>query len=177
MGADRAYRLTDGYLLDWHLFQRLRTRGEARGTAGVTDLHAALELVRGVPLDGVDRPYAAGTRDPYTWLIESSIYPGHMVSAVVDVAHELAAIYLDAGESAQARWAVQQAWLADPDRVDDEPWRDIMHAAHLDGHHSHLYVATHRPTEPPRHRRRVKPVAVTTFAGPKRRLVIGDRQR
>lgn len=138
MGADRIYRLGEGYLLDWHLFRRLRARGEAHGPAGVKDLHAALELVRGVPLDGADRAYAVGARNPYTWLPESEVYPGHLVSAIVDTAHELAEMYLDAGDTTNARWAVQQAWLADPYRGDDELWRDVMQAEYLDGHSAQL---------------------------------------
>lgn len=138
MGADRAYRLEDGYLLDWHLFRRLRARGESHGPAGVRDLRAALELIRGVPLDGADRAYAAGSRNPYPWLPESDIYPGHLVSGIVDTAHELADLYLRAGDTAAARWAVQQAWRADPYRGDDILWRDIMLAEHADGHRSQL---------------------------------------
>lgn len=138
MGADRTYRLEDGFLLDWHLFRRLRSRGEAHGPAGIRDLRAALELVRGVPLDGADRAYAVGTRNPYTWLPESEVYPGHVVSAIVDTAHELAEMYLEAGDTANARWTVQRAWLADPYRGDDELWRDIMRAEHIDGHNAHL---------------------------------------
>ncbi|MEU8284133.1 LysM peptidoglycan-binding domain-containing protein [Micromonospora sp. NPDC048905] len=138
MGSDRLYRLAQGYLLDWHLFRRLRSRGESRGPAGVKDLRAALELVQGAPLDGADRAYAAGTRNPFTWLPESDIYPGHITSAVVDTAHELAELYLEAGDPAGARWAVQRAWLADPERGDDGPWHDIMRAAHAEGHTAEL---------------------------------------
>ncbi|MFF0659151.1 LysM peptidoglycan-binding domain-containing protein [Micromonospora tulbaghiae] len=138
MGSDRLYRIEPGYLLDWHLFRRLRSRGQSRGPAGVKDLRAALELVRGAPLDGADRAYASGTRNPFTWLPESDIYPGHITSAIVDTAHDLAQLYLEAGDTANARWAVQQAWLADPDRADDEPWRDIMRAAHAEGHAAEL---------------------------------------
>ena len=138
MGSDRLYRLNSGYLLDWHLFRRLRSRGESRGAAGVKDLRAALELVRGVPLDGAERAYAAGARNPFTWLPESDIYPGHITSAIVDTAHELAELYLEAGDPTGARWAVQQAWLADPERGDDAPWHDIMRAAHAEGHTAEL---------------------------------------
>ncbi|RQX02839.1 peptidoglycan-binding protein [Micromonospora arida] len=138
MGSDRLYRLAPGYLLDWHLFRRLRSRGESRGPAGVKDLRAALELVQGAPLDGADRAYATGTRNPFTWLPESDIYPGHITSAVVDTAHELAELYLEAGDPTGARWAVQQAWLADPERGDDGPWHDIIRAAHIEGHTAEL---------------------------------------
>jgi len=138
MGADRTYRLADGVLLDWHLFRRLRSRGEAHGPAGVKDLYAALDLVRGVPLDGADRAYAARARNPYTWLPESDIFPPHIVSAIVDTAHQLAQLCLDAGDTAGARSAVQRAWLADPYRGDDELWHDIMHAEYVDGHTAQL---------------------------------------
>lgn len=138
MGSDRVYKLEPGYLLDWHLFRRLRSRGEAHGPAGVKDLRAALELVRGVPLDGADRAYAAGARNPFTWLPESDIYPGHIVSAVVDTSHQLAELYLEVGDTTSTRWAVQRAWLADPYRGDDEPWHDLMRAAHMEGHASEL---------------------------------------
>jgi hypothetical protein len=138
MGAERLYRLCDGYLLDWHLFRRLRTRGESRGVAGTTDLRRALELVRGAPLDGADRPYQAGGRNPYTWLPSSSIQPHHFASAIVDTAHQLVNLYLDAGDTAAARWAVEQAWLADPDRLDDHPWIDLMRITATEGHTSEL---------------------------------------
>jgi hypothetical protein len=138
MGAERLYRLCDGYLLDWHLFRRLRTRGESRGVAGTTDLRRALELVRGAPLDGADRPYQAGGRNPYTWLPSSSIQPHHLASAIVDTAHQLVNLYLDAGDTAAARWAVERAWLADPDRLDDHPWIDLMRITATEGHTSEL---------------------------------------
>lgn len=138
MGADRSYRLRPGFLLDWHLFRRLRTRGEAHGSAGGKDLRTALELVRGVPLDGADRPYAAGARNPYTWLAESDINPEHITAALVDTAHQLAGLCLDADDTAGARWAVGQAWLADPNRGYDQPWRDLMACQHRDGHGAEL---------------------------------------
>src|SRR5690606_5928061 len=138
MGADRAYRLRDGYLVDWHLFRRLRARGEAHGSAGGKDLRAALELVRGVPLDGADRPYAAGGRNPYTWLAESDIHPEHITAAIVDTAHSLARLCLQADDTAGARWAAARAWLADPSRGYDQPWRDLMQSHHRDGRAAEL---------------------------------------
>ena len=141
MGPDRSYRLRDGYLLDWHLFRRLRARGEAHGPAGVKDLRAALELVRGEPLDGADRPYAAKARNPYMWLPMSDIHPDHIVAAVIDTAHQLAESYLDAGDTDGARWAVDQAWRADPGRGYDLPWRDLLRALHGAGHTAALRAA------------------------------------
>jgi DNA-binding SARP family transcriptional activator len=138
MGQDRAYRLRPGYLLDWHLFRRLRARGEAHGSAGAKDLRAALELVRGEPLDGADRPYSAAARNPYTWLPDSDIHPDHIVAALIDTAHQLAEMYLDTGDTGGARWAVEQAWLADPHRGYDQPWCDLMRAQHRDGHTAQL---------------------------------------
>jgi hypothetical protein len=138
MGDQRLYRLADGHLLDWHLFRRLRTRGEARGAAGATDLHRALELVHGPPLDGCDRPYQAGGRNPYTWLPASGIQPHHLAAAIVDTAHQLVALYLEAADTPAARWAVDQAWLADPERLDDHPWLDLMRITAAEGHTSEL---------------------------------------
>ena len=138
VGPDLAYRLADGYLLDWHLFRRLRARGEDRGAAGTGDLRAALQLVEGVPLAGADRPRTPGTRNPYPWLAESGIHPEHLVAAVVDTAHQLAEQCLAAGDPAGARWAVQQAWRADPDRSYDQPWQDLLRAEHADGRSGQL---------------------------------------
>jgi nucleoid-associated protein YgaU len=140
MGADRSYRLREGYLLDWHLFRRLRTRGELNGSGGANDLRAALELVRGVALEGADRPFAAGARSPYTWLAQSDIHPDHIASAVIDTAHHLALLNLEIGDAAGARWAVAQAWLADPGRGYDQPWRDLMLAQHLQGQFAELHT-------------------------------------
>ncbi len=133
MGSDRSYRLQSGYLLDWHLFRRLRTRAAAGGASGMADLRAALELVRGVPLDGADQPFGAGSRNPYTWLAQSDIHPDHITVAIVDTAHELARLYLEAGDTIGVRWAVVHAWLADPGQTYDQPWRDMMSAQSQEG--------------------------------------------
>jgi hypothetical protein len=103
---------------------------------GCLDLRGALELVRGVPFAGADRP--SGGRNPYAWLPESEINPPHLVAAVVDTAHHLAALCLDSGDTAGARWAVAKAWTADPYRGDDEPWHDLMRAEHTDGNTAEL---------------------------------------
>ncbi|MGI5213858.1 peptidoglycan-binding protein [Plantactinospora sp. CA-290183] len=137
-GADRLYRLTPGVLLDWQLFRRLRARGEARGVAGTVDLRRALELVRGEPLAGAELPYSSGYRNPYTWLPGSDVQPHNLASAVVDTAHQLVDLYLAAGDTSGARWAVDRAWLADPARLDDHPWVDAMRVARADGRSAEL---------------------------------------
>lgn len=43
-----------------------------------------------------------------------------------------------AGDTANARWAVQQAWLADPDRNYDQPWRTVIACHAADGHLAEL---------------------------------------
>jgi hypothetical protein len=137
-GPDLTYRLAPGYLLDWHLFRRLRTRGELRGDDGAGDLRAALHLVRGVPLDGADRPAGPGARNPYPWLGDSQIHPDLLMAAVVDTAHQLAELHIATGDTDAVRWAVRQGWLADPERTYDQPWRDLMRAEHTDGRHDQV---------------------------------------
>jgi hypothetical protein len=138
VGTDRAYRLSPGYQLDWHLFRRLRTRGETRGPDGAGHLRAALQLVEGEPLAGADTPYATGYRNPYAWLPNSDIQPYHLSSAIVDTAHQLVEIALAAGDAATARWAVDKAWLADPDRLEDQPFLDAMRIARHEGRTAEL---------------------------------------
>ncbi|WP_238005840.1 bacterial transcriptional activator domain-containing protein [Dactylosporangium sp. AC04546] len=138
VGSDRLYRLLPGALLDWQLFRRLRARGEARGADGAEDLRRALDLVRGEPLAGAELPYSSGYRNPYTWLPGSDIQPHNLASAVVDTAHQLVRLCLEAGDTAGARRAVDQAWLADPARLDDHPWIDAMRVARADGRSAEL---------------------------------------
>lgn len=106
MGPDGIYRLHEGFLLDWHLFRRLRARGESRGAAGANDYRAALELLRGAPLEGALETHALATRSPFSWLPGTDIHPRHIASAIVDTANRLAALYLQAGDTAGARWAL-----------------------------------------------------------------------
>ncbi|RZU46633.1 LysM domain-containing protein [Krasilnikovia cinnamomea] len=137
MAGSQPYHLVEGYLFDWSLFRRLRARGEARGTDGADDLRAALELVRGAPFAGVQDGYHT-QRTPYAWLPDSDVAPMHLVAAIVDTAHELVELYLAAGDLPGAHWAVERAWLADPERHEGQPWRDAMRLAHAEGRDSEL---------------------------------------
>jgi hypothetical protein len=130
---DGRYRLRGGLLVDWHLFRRLRTRAERRGRHGTEDLCAALRLVRGAPLQDAGQLPGVGVRVPYSWLPGSSFAPELIQAGVIDTAHQLVDLSLAAGDLETARWAVQQAWLADPRRSDDHPWRDLMRVAHAEG--------------------------------------------
>jgi hypothetical protein len=136
--ADRRYRIRDGYLFDWHLFRRLRSRGEGRGPAGTNDLRYALSLVRGAPLASADVAYSSAARNPYVWLPTSEIQPHHLAAAVVDTAHRLVELCLDGGDISGARWAVDQAWLADPERASDIAWRDLLRVAAAEGNSAEL---------------------------------------
>ncbi|MDR7320825.1 MULTISPECIES: AfsR/SARP family transcriptional regulator [Catenuloplanes] len=135
---DRTYHLHDGYLLDWHLFRRLRTRAELAGPDGAADLRRALELVRGRPLAGADLTYSTRYRTPYAWLPDSAIQPHHLVSAIVDTVHQYVALCLDTGDLASARWAVDIAWQADQERAEDHPWLDAIRIAYRAGHRSEV---------------------------------------
>jgi nucleoid-associated protein YgaU len=136
--SDRRYHLRDGYLLDWHLFRRLRSRGESRGPDGADDLRQALALVRGEPLAGADIAYSPVARNPYVWLPTSDIQPHHLAAAVVDTAHRLVELCLEAGDVTGARWAVDQARMADPDRNSDIAWRDLLRVAAAEGNKAEL---------------------------------------
>jgi hypothetical protein len=129
--VDGVYHLEDGVLLDWHLLLRLEKRATKRGPDGAHDLRAALELVRGVPM--VNRRETGPYRRPYTWIGDSDIAPDRIIAAVAGVAHRFAQHHLTQGEPDMARWAIGQAWLADPQRGFDELWHDRMRAEHQAG--------------------------------------------
>jgi hypothetical protein len=135
--TDGRYRLEPGHLLDWDLLGRLRARARRRGPDGGEDLRAALTLVRGRPFSGTDGPSYG--RNQYTWLPETANNPMHVLAVTVDTAHQLARHYLDAGDTAGARWAIQQAWTADPDRIDDPPWIDLIEAEQIDGNRAAMH--------------------------------------
>jgi hypothetical protein len=114
------YRL-EGVLVDAELFRRLRLRGVARGADGITDLGAALDLVKGPPFSD-RRP------DGYGWLAENPldhIYAGMLV----DVAHIVATHHLAAGEPEKAVAAAQVALRAGSS--EDVPLLDLVAACDL----------------------------------------------
>ncbi|KAB7740346.1 LysM peptidoglycan-binding domain-containing protein [Nostocoides sp. F2B08] len=105
------YQVLD-LLTDADLFRRLRTRGQARGADGITDLTTALRLVTGRPFDYPPEREAAGG---WAWLIGGDRHDEHLRVAIVDVAHIVTTHALAEGDLATARRAAQTARLAAPD--------------------------------------------------------------
>lgn len=117
------YQLDSDVLLDADLFRRLRIRGLARGTDGLGDLHAALELVRGAP-------FAMRRPGGYGWLADHPL--DHEYTAmVVDLAHVVATYHLSTGNAEQAAAAAQTALRAGSS--EDTPLLDLVAACHLQG--------------------------------------------
>ena len=129
--VDGVYQIEDGILFDWHLLLQLNKRGSTRGADGIADLRAALELVRGAPMN--NRPDTGPYRRPYTWIGDSDIAPGRLIATIAGIAHRVAEHHLAVGDPAIARWAIDRAWLADPERSFDDLWHDRMQAEHQAG--------------------------------------------
>jgi hypothetical protein len=77
-------------------------------------------------------------RNPFVWLPTSEIQPHHLAAAIVDTSHRLVELSLDGGDIPGARWAVEQAWLAGPERANDIAWRDLLHVAAAEGNSAEL---------------------------------------
>jgi nucleoid-associated protein YgaU len=93
-GAADRLRLSAGVLVDWHRFQALADHGlTLGGQDGLTELDAALALVRGRPFLGIDP-------SRYTWA-EPHIQA--MLTSIVTVAETAARAHLDRGEPRIAR--------------------------------------------------------------------------
>jgi hypothetical protein len=99
--------LVEDLLEDADLFRRLRLRGEARGADGLPDLLAALRLVVGAP-------YEDQRRKSRPWLTDTRP-DRYLQCAIVDVAHLVTSIALEADDTRQARAAAELAMLAAPD--------------------------------------------------------------
>jgi len=129
-GADRSsgvgvYRL-QGVLVDAELFRRLRSRGIARGEAGMVDLQAALDLVVGPPL-------ALRREEGYLWLVDNPLDRDY-AAAVVDVAHLVADMRLAAGDADGAEAAAQVSLQAGD--TSDVALLDLVAVADARGDHA-----------------------------------------
>ena len=115
----------DGVLTDLDLFRRLRTRGQSRGSNGMTDLIAALHLVSGEPFTHL-RP--AG----WSWLLDGDRIDHIITCAVVDVAHIVTSHALTTEDFELARFAAETAYRAAPD--DETSRLDMIDVAVATGH-------------------------------------------
>jgi hypothetical protein len=112
-------------LTDLDLFRRLRTRGQSRGSDGMSDLIAALHLVSGEPFTRL-RP--AG----WSWLLDGDRIDHIITCAIVDVAHIVTTHALTAEDFELARFAAETAYHAAPD--DETSRLDIIDVAAATGH-------------------------------------------
>jgi hypothetical protein len=132
------YQLRD-FLLDWHLFRRLRKRAQARAAAdphdraaAITDYRAALELVRG-PVLANQRPGG------YNWLANpDQCIDRNLPGFIADCAHELVELALADNDLELATWAATTARRTDAHRTEDRPLLDLMRIAHHRGDHTEL---------------------------------------
>jgi DNA-binding SARP family transcriptional activator/LysM repeat protein len=117
--VENGYRLHPDVRTDWQLWQALLPDGP--GPAGTDALAAALDLVKGKPFAGTNpRRYAWAERDRQD-----------MISAIVDVAHELARRALLDANATLARSAAAAGLQADPGA--ELLWRDALKAEWLAG--------------------------------------------
>ena len=121
--GERAYRLGSSVGTDYERFVEgvRRAKSEAPADAMAT-LRAALELVRGRPFEVASRGYEWAHVDGFITCMESE---------VAAAAHQLAQLYLEAGDAEGARWATRQGLRASPGN--EQLFRDEMQAADVDG--------------------------------------------
>jgi nucleoid-associated protein YgaU len=126
VAAEGDYRLHPAVGCDWHDFTHHARLGLHAEGGGEAPLATALALVRGRPFLGVDpRDYAWAEADTQ-----------QMISTVVDVAHVLAGIRLEAGDHRGAQHAAVRGLLAEP--CSELLYRDALRAASLRGDHDEV---------------------------------------
>ncbi|MFF1360996.1 hypothetical protein [Streptomyces sp. NPDC058297] len=126
---DRKHRLV-GVACDWHQFQDLTTQAaRAGGDEGRAMLRRALDLVQGRPFTGIPPRR-------YVW---AEALTQNMISAVVDVADDLAARCLAARDPQGALWASGRG--LDTAREREVLWRHRFEALAQLGAHDELEAA------------------------------------
>lgn len=112
---ETGYALNDDAQVDWVIFQELV--GDDIASASTEDLVAALTLVTGEPISGIDS-------SRYEW---AQVLKGEMVAAIADVAHEVAHRALHDGDPRTATWAAGLGLAVEP--VNEALWRDAICSA------------------------------------------------
>jgi DNA-binding SARP family transcriptional activator len=118
LAREGLYRLSPLISLDWTRFQTLTQLANQDDSRAIPALRQALELVRGIPLEGT-------TPGDYEWAFA---HRTEMESAIGDAAEQLAAKYLDQGNHNDAIWAARRGLLASP--YDERLYRQLMRAAY-----------------------------------------------
>jgi DNA-binding SARP family transcriptional activator len=121
LAREGLYRLSPLISLDWTRFQTLTQLADQDESRAVPALRQALELVRGIPLEGT-------TPGDYEWAFA---HRTEMESAIGDAAEQLARRYLDQHDHASATWAARRGLLASP--YDERLYRQLMRAAYQTG--------------------------------------------
>lgn len=124
------YRLHAAVRTDWDLWREYLPEGP--GAADTPALAAALDLVKG-------KPFAGTNPRRYAW---AERFRQDMISAIVDVAHELARRALLEGDATLARRAAAAGLQADPGA--ELLWRDALRAEWLAGDREGLTATADR---------------------------------
>ncbi len=133
LAEGRLYRLADSVACDWDQFRKLARRGLADPSlAGTEQLRAALQLVRG-------EPFASAPPHSYIW---AEFTRQEMISAITDVAHELAVRLTGAGDPAGARTAIARGLEVEPGS--ELLYRDLFRAEHRAGNAAGIEEAAER---------------------------------
>ncbi|MGN6252562.1 MAG: LysM peptidoglycan-binding domain-containing protein [Marmoricola sp.] len=120
----RTYQVQD-VLCDVDLFRRLRTRGQARGAAGITDLRTAVSLVEGVPFGNL-------REKGWSWLLDTERLHETIGHAIVDAAHIIVVDAMARGDLVAAREVAETACTGAP--YDDICRLDLVKVAAAEGH-------------------------------------------
>lgn len=126
------YRLADTVSTDWADFCDLISGSLAHAPTG--DLTTALDLVRG-------QPFAGTNPRRYGW---ADIDRQEMISAIVDVAHEVSQRAQSSGDATLARRAAATGLLAEPGS--ELLWRDALRAEWLAGNRAGIEELADRLT-------------------------------
>jgi hypothetical protein len=121
--SDRRYRLGPGVDTDAAVLERrLAVARKQPAAAAIETLIPAVELVRGMPFEGV--------RSGYEWAHADGLV-ARMEAVVADAAHLLAQLALEVRDPVRADWAARQGLLTSP--ANEVLFRDRMFAADMAG--------------------------------------------
>ncbi|PKH41727.1 Nucleoid-associated protein YgaU, contains BON and LysM domains [Nocardioides alpinus] len=120
----KAYQVQD-VLVDLDLFRRLRARGEARGSEGISDLKTALSLVEGLPFSHL-------RERGWSWLLDGERLHETIGCAIVDTAHVIVVDALANDDLTTARRSAETACKAAP--YDDICRLDLVKVTAAEGH-------------------------------------------